>query len=86
MVGGVWQQRARQKWGKVGILAKALFHEESVPFAICPFVVDCPGLFVEEGGKGEYFQEGICDDFEENFAGSVIELVCQVEEDSRAGW
>ena len=72
--------------GKWAYLANALFHEKGVPCAICPFVVDCPGLFVEEGGEGEYFREGICDDFEESFAGDAIELVCQVKEDSRAGW
>ena len=42
--------------------------------------------FVEVGGKGEYFWEGICDDLEESFAGDTIGLVCQVKEDSRAGW
>jgi hypothetical protein len=25
-------------------------------------------LFVEEGSEGEYFWEGVCDDFEESFA------------------
>ena len=49
-------------------------------------MVDCPGLFVEEGGEGGYFREGICDDFEESFAGDAVELVCQVKEDSRVGW
>ena len=59
MAGEGWRQRARQKWGKVGAaLADALFHEEGVPCAISPFVVDGPCLFVEEGGEGGYFGEG----------------------------
>jgi hypothetical protein len=32
-------------------------------------------LFVEEGGEGEYFGEGICNDFEECFTGDTVELV-----------
>ena len=50
-------------------------HEEGAPCAISPFVVDCPHLFVEEGGEGEYFEEGICNDFEECFTGDTVELV-----------
>ena len=40
---------------------------------------------LEEGDEGGYFWEGICDDFEESFAGDAIELVCQVKEDCHAG-
>jgi hypothetical protein len=45
--------------------------------------VDGPRLFVEEGGEGEDFGEGICDDFEERFTGDTVELVGEVKEDSR---
>jgi hypothetical protein len=31
--------------------------------------------YVEEGGKGEYFREGIYNDFEERFMGDTVELV-----------
>jgi len=61
--------------GKWASLADALFHEEGVPCAISQFVLDGPRLFVEEGGEGGYFREGICNDFEESFAGDTIELV-----------
>ncbi len=40
-----------------------------------PFVVDGSCLFVEEGSEGEYFWEGVCDDFEESFTGYTVELV-----------
>ena len=36
-------------------MADALLHEEGVPCAIRPFVVDGPCLFIEEGGEGEDF-------------------------------
>ena len=64
-------------------MADALLHQEGVPCTISPFVVDGPRLFVEEGGEGEDFGEGICDDFEERFTGDTVELVGEVKEDSR---
>ena len=66
-------------------MADALLHEEGAPCAISPFVVDSSHLFVEEGGEGEDFGEGICNDFEECFTGDTVELVGDVKEDSRAG-
>ena len=66
-------------------LADALLHEEGAPCAISPFVVDGPRLFVEKGGEGEDFGEGIYDDFEERFTGDTVELVGEVKEDSHAG-
>ena len=72
MVGDNEQGKNGGEWAS---LADALFHEEGVPCAISPFVVDGPHLFVEEGGKEGYFREGICNDFEESFAGDTIELV-----------
>ncbi len=66
-------------------LADALLHEEGAPCAISPFVVDSPCLFVDEGGEGEDFGEGIFDDFEESFTGDSVELVGEVKEDSCVG-
>ncbi len=65
-------------------LADALLHEEGAPCAISPFVVDSPRLFIDEGGEGGDFGEGICDDFEESFTGDSVELVGEVKDDSCA--
>ena len=66
-------------------MADALFHQEGAPCTISPFVVDGPRLFVEEGGEGEDFGEGILNDFKKSFARDTVELVCEVKEHSCAG-
>ena len=48
-------------------------------------MVDGPHLFVEEGGEGEDFGEGILNDFKECFARDTVELVGEVKEYSCAG-
>ena len=42
-------------------------------------------MFVEEGGEGEDFGEGICNDFKECFTGDTVELVGEVKTAARVG-
>ena len=44
-----------------------------------------PTFFIEEGGEGENFGDGIYNDFEECFTGDTVELVGEVKEDSHVG-
>ena len=48
-------------------------------------MVDGPRLFVDEGGEGEDFGEGIRNDFKECFTGDTVKLVGEVKEHSCAG-